>query len=81
MKASELILELQKQMAFMKCDPYVVIQHPDDDEFNNRDVFKGKRGLHCGAIGMEPVIFLHHAPTLLGEVMPEQVWSRCKEFE
>lgn len=79
MKASELIFELQKKMEFMKCDPYVVIQHPDDDEFNNRDVLNGKRGLHCGAIGMEPTIFLEHANTLFGKEMPQQIWRKFNE--
>ena len=81
MKASELIRELQKQMDFMNCDPHVVIQHPNDDEFNNRDVFCGKRGLYAGCIGMETVIFLKHACTLFGKEMPDQIWRRFKELE
>lgn len=81
MKASELIFELQKQMELMGCDPYVVIQHPDDDEFNNRDVNRGPRGLHSGYIGMEPTIFLNHADTLFGKKMPQQIWRRFKELE
>lgn len=78
MKASELILELQKQMELMNCDPYVVIQHPYDDEYNNRDVFRSKRGLYSGYIGIEPTIFLHHADTLFGKEMPQQIWRRFK---
>ena len=66
MKASELIKLLQKEIEFFGCDPYVVIQHPDDDSWNERDVWCGKRGLMHGYIGDEPAITLIHSDTLLG---------------
>ena len=81
MKASELISLLQKQMDLMKCDPYVVIQHPDDDAWNQKDVECRRRGLWGGYIGTTPTITLTHADTLLGEEVPEQIWRRFPELE
>lgn len=81
MKASELIALLQKQMECMNCDPYVVIQHPDDDCFNQKDVERRTRGLWGGYIGTTPVITLEHADTLLGNTVKEQIWRRFPELE
>ena len=81
MKASELIFLLQKQMDLMKCDPYVIIQHPDDDAFNQKDVENRKRGLQAGYIDLTPVITLTHADTLLGKRVKEQIWRRFPELE
>lgn len=66
MKASELIKLLQKEIEFFERDPYVVIQHPDDSNWNERDVWRGKRGLIHGYIGDKPVVTLEHSDTLLG---------------
>ena len=65
MKASELIKLLQKEIDFFGCDPYVVIQHPDDENWNEHDVWRGKRGLMHGYIGDKPVVTLEHSNTLL----------------
>jgi hypothetical protein len=81
MKASELINLLQKQMEVMNCDPYVVIQHPNDDGFNQKDVELRRRGLWGGYIGTTPTITLTHADTLLGEKVKEQIWRRFPELE
>ena len=72
MKASELIKLLQKEIEFFGNDLYVVIQHPDDDNWNERDVLCGKRGLMHGFIGYQPVVVLEHADTLLGVEMNER---------
>ena len=69
MKASELIKLLQKEIEFFGQDPYVVIQHPDDDSWHERDVLRGKRGLIHGYIGYQPVVTLEHSDTLLGVEM------------
>ena len=81
MKASELINLLQKQMELMNCDPYVVIQHPNDDGWNQKDVELRRRGLWGGYIGMTPVITLTHADTLLDNLVKEQIWRRFPELE
>lgn len=81
MQASELINLLQKQMELMNCDPYVVIQHPDDETWNQKDVEFRRRGLCGGYIGMTPVITLEHADTLLGNTVKEQIWRRFPELE
>lgn len=65
MKASELIKLLQKEIEFFGDDPYVVIQHPDDESWNERDVDCGKRGLMHGYIGHQPVVTLERSDTLL----------------
>lgn len=65
MKASELILLLQDGIKKLGCDPYVVIQHPDDESWNERDVWCGKRGLVLGYIGDKPTITLERSDTLL----------------
>lgn len=67
MKASELIKLLQDGIKELGCDPYVVIQHPDDENWNERDVWRGKRGLILGYIGDKPTITLEHSDTLLGK--------------
>ena len=72
MKASELIKLLQKEIEFFGDDPYVVIQHPDDDNWNERDVWCGKRGLIHGHIGYQPVVTLERSDTLLGVKMNER---------
>lgn len=69
MKASDLIKLLQKEIEFFGCDPYVVIQHPDDSNWNERDVNCGKRGLMHGYIGYQPVVTLERSDTLLGTEM------------
>ena len=69
MKASDLIKLLQKEIEFFGCDPYVVIQHPDDSNWNERDVNCGKRGLMHGYIGDQPVVTLERSDTLLGTEM------------
>ena len=66
MRASELIQYLQKEIEFFGRDPYVVIQHPDDDNWNQRDVWRGKRGLMHGYIGDNPVVTLERSDTLCG---------------
>lgn len=81
MKASELISLLQKQMDIMNCDPYVVIQHPNDECNNQKDVEMRRRGLWGGYIATEPTIMLTHADTLLGEKIPDQIWRRFPELE
>jgi hypothetical protein len=81
MKASELINLLQKQMEVINCDPNVVIQHPNDDGFNEKDVELRRRGLWGGYIGTTPTITLTHADTLLGEKVKEQIWRRFPELE
>ena len=81
MKASELISLLQSQMDIMACDPYVIIQHPDDDAWNEKDVEMRRRGLWGGYIGTEPTITLTHADTLLGKKVKEQIWRRFPELE
>lgn len=82
MRASELIKELQRVIdLFGGNDPYVVIQHPNDDHFNNRDVDRTKRGLIAGYIGDERVVFLNHAHTLLGKEMEDQIWERRVDLE
>lgn len=66
MKASELILLLQDGIKKLGCDPYVTIQHPDDESWNERDVWCSKRGLILGYIGDKPTITLECSDTLLG---------------
>lgn len=80
-KASELINLLQKQMDLMNCDPYVVIQHPNDDAWNQKDIELKRRGLWSGYIGTTPAITLTHADTLLDNPVKEQIWRRFPELE
>lgn len=67
MKASELIRLLQKGIDNLGCDPDVVIQHPDDENWNQRDVWCCDRGLIVGYIGDKPAITLERSDTLFGE--------------
>jgi len=43
LKASELITILQKNMKYLNADPDVIIQHPNDHNWNQRDVLRLSR--------------------------------------
>ena len=69
-------------MDYLNADPDVVIQHPYDHEWNQRDVLDyGRSGVMVGYIGDKPVITLQHAETLLNKEMPSQCWRRHTELE